>query len=396
MKINHKKIFVMALSTLSAAILTTQAYAQTDLFDSLPIVTTKNNNAPFHVLLSDGKFHNIRLDALTPDEADAAQKRAANFKFIKPSSAFTVSTTVPNINQFYGQNQLPPLNQKDFGTCVTFSSSAALSYLTTGSTVNVAPLYVLDQGYIDENGFPHSGWDGLANAGVLLQRLLQSYDGVPGQNQGYYPNYNDTKETYDKLSLEYVFSGEQGNLTSEQLQRSGFDSQLNSYKTLSSSNPATLFTNVKASNLNLTAGSSDNAKIVKKALDNGSLVLMDFDVYDADVPAGNTCTKHNVTTTGTAAYTFDTSTGVLSEESHPKTTNSWVNPTGCLLGGHQIWVVDYGTDKQGNMMFFIRNSWGHSGDQGQYYMSDSYLNSAASYAAQLYLAAPAGNNGQKS
>lgn len=388
---NNKKSFGIMITALSAAIMSANGYAQKPDYDSLPISTALDNNAPFHVTLSDGQIHTIRLDALTPDQIEAAQKRAASFSPVKTSSSYTVTSTVPNINKFYGKNQVPPLNQKDFGTCVTFSSSAALSYLTTGTTNSVSPLYILDQGYIDENGFKDSGWDGLSNAGVLLQRLLPAYGDKKGDNQGYYANYDETRKTYDILSAEYALSGEQGHLTSEQLKKSGFDKQLNSYKSLSSSDPAILFTNVTASKLNLSEGSAQNAKIVKDALDKGSLVLMDFDVYDANVSSGPRCVKHGVTTTGTANYQFDTTTGILTQDTTAKTTNSWVNPTGCLLGGHQIWVISYATDKDGNVMFFIRNSWGYTGDQGQYYMSDSYLNNAVSYAAQVSLSVPEKN-----
>ena len=110
---------------------------------------------------------------------------------------------------------------------------------------------------------------------------------------------------------------------------------------------------------------------------------MDFNVYDSN--ASKSCTKGAVSTQGTAKYTYNSSTGTLTQSTPDKDTNAWVNPTKCLLGEHQIWVVSYGTDNAGNTMFIIRNSWGDSGDQGQYYMSDVYLNNAATYAAQVSL-----------
>lgn len=379
MDIKYTQIMSVIVGTFFAVV----SNAKTDKFDTLPIIDIENNNAPFNLRLSDGSTQNVRLQALTQDQADTAMKLAASVQPVTPSQVYTVTTTVPNINNFYGSDQLPVLNQKDFGTCVTFSSSAALSYLTTGTTTNVSPLYILDQGYIDKDGFKHSGWDGLKNAGVLLQRLLASYENVPGVNQGYYPNYDKTRSTYDVLSKEYELSGEQGNLTAKQLKKSGFYSQLAHYHTIAAKTAPTLFTNVTASNLNLSTGSSKNGDLVKQALDNGNLVLMDFDVYDSN--SSKSCTKGAVTTTGTATYTYNSSTGTLTQSTPDNGTNAWVNPTGCLLGGHQIWVVPYGTDKAGNTMFIIRNSWGQSGDQGQYYMSNSYLNNAATYAAQVSL-----------
>ncbi len=379
MEIKYTKIMSIIVGTFFVA----TSNATTPHFDTLPIIKKDNNNAPFRLRLSNGNEQNIRLQALTQSEAVNAMKIGSNVQNVKPSQTYTVTTTVPNINSFYGNGQLPVLNQQDFGTCVTFSTSAALSYLTTGTTTNVAPLYVLDQGYIDEDGFKHSGWDGLTNAGVLLQRILASYENVPGQNQGYYPNYDQTKNTYDLLSKEYELSGEQGNLTAKQLKKSGFYKQLATYHATAAKTSPTLFTNVIASNLNLSTGSSKNASIVKQALDNGNLVLMDFNVYDSN--ASKSCTKGAVSTQGTAKYTYNSSTGTLTQSTPDKDTNAWVNPTKCLLGEHQIWVVSYGTDNAGNTMFIIRNSWGDSGDQGQYYMSDVYLNNAATYAAQVSL-----------
>lgn len=384
MQTKYTPIMAVILSTVFVPVLHAETTANSNKFDTLPIIDSKNNNAPFKLRLADGSVQNIRLQPLTQAEADTAMKISASLQVTPPSPTYTVTTSVPNINNFYGTSQLPVLNQQDFGTCVTFSSSAALSYLTTGTTTNVSPLYILDQGYIDENGFKHSGWDGLANAGVLLQRVLPKYENAPGQNQGYYPNYNQTQPTYVDLSKKYQLSGEQGNLTAKQLKNSGYYQQLANFQATAAKTDATLLTNVVASNLNLSTGNANNTKLVKQALDAGNLVLMDFNVYDANV--SSSCKKGNVTTTGTAEYTYNSTSGTITQTTPAGiNTNAWVNPTGCLLGGHQIWVVSYGTDTAGNTLFIIRNSWGNSGDQGQYYMSDFYLNNAASYAAQVSL-----------
>lgn len=355
-------------------------------FSSLPVLTTKHNNRPFNIPLPDGSVKHVRLLPLTPEEANSVSKRAAAAKPIAPSPTYTITSPAPNINGFYGSNQFPVLNQQDFGTCVTFSASAALSYLTTGTTTNVSPLYSLDQGVLDEEGLQGSGWDGLINAGEILHRLLPQYGGIPGENLGYYPNYTLTKNTYTLLSKEYEKSGAEGDLTPAQLHKSGFYKQLSAYHSMSNNTPPILFNNVTASDLNLTAGSPNNAILVKQALDKGHLVLLDFDIFDANVPAGDKCTTEGVSSMGTARYTYDASTGTLTQSPAPKgyEINSWVNATGCLLGGHQIWVISYGTDPSGHLMFVIRNSW-ILGDQGQYYMSESYLNTAASYAAELSL-----------
>ena len=362
---------------------------------SLPI-TNAATNRPFYNTLPDGTQFAVRLDPISQQEAAVMQKQAASLlTIVMPSSSYAVTSPAPNIDSFYGKDQLQALNQKDFGTCVTFSTAAALSYLTTGlmNTGAVSPLYLLDQGYIDQdNSFDGSGWEGLADAGVLLERLLLAYQEmprkrIPGKNEGYYPSYDDTRATYDRLSAEYAQSSEQGELTVEQLQKSGFDKQLSDYQTMADATPATLFSKVRAANLNISIGSPFNAVRVKRALDAGHLVLLDFNIFDANVPTGPECTNGNVTTMGTARYKFDSSTNVLTKDASSKeSNNTWADPRNCLLGGHQVWVISYATDQVGRLMFVIRNSWGDTGDQSQYYMSEFYLNNAASYASELSLA----------
>lgn len=209
-----------------------------------------------------------------------------------------------------------------------------------------------------------------------MKRLLPKYQGQPGKNQGYYPSYTATSNNYNLLSQDYANSDEQGLLTTDQFTAGLFDKELSTYKSMSADTAPTVISNVTATDLNLSPGNADNAAIVKQALDNGHLVLVAVILFDANVPAGKPNTKDTATTTGTEYYSYNPETGVLTQNATAEVTNTWVHPTGCVLGGHGIWLVSYATDELGNTMFFVRNSWGDSGDQGQYYMSDTYLNNA--------------------
>jgi hypothetical protein len=132
-------------------------------------------------------------------------------------------------------------------------------------------------------------------------------------------------------------------------------------------------------------GSSNSSKIIA-ALQAGKMVLLDFNIYDSSVTQDSKqCTTYgaNLSPNGNAAYVYDATSGQLTLEApNGQNNNTWYSPTGCLMGGHQVWVVGYATSGS-NYLFVIRNSWGPSGDQGQYYMTDTYLNGAATYAAAV-------------
>lgn len=339
----------------------------------------------------------IRLMPLTQEHIQKANQMALQSASLQSASVPETSYSLGNgingfPNNFYSSSpNLTPLNQQSFGTCVTFSTSAALSYLYSNysSTVNVSPLDILDAGYeLNTTNISLTGWDGLQDAATLLTRL---------QTVGYYNNYNNTATTYNNLSNAYLNTqtGNQGSetgLTIAQLQNiPGFSSQLSAFDNLGGINSYTnTFTNLSSKWSNLfTDYSSNNATLVKNALDNGDVVLLAFDIYYASVAANSTnCTNGvGVHTVGTMQYKYNPSTGTINQTTASSATanNTWASPTGCLLGGHEVWVVGYATASDGSLVFIIRNSWGNSGDSGQYYMTDTYLNTAASSASIVHL-----------
>lgn len=332
----------------------------------------------------------IRLMPLSQEQTDNANKISLNNQSLLSAASVPSSYNIGNgINgfptNFYNNasvSNLIPLNQLYFGSCVTFSEVAALSYLRSSysSTVDISPLDLLDAGYsLYPNDMSSTGWDGLADASTLLNRL---------PSIGYYENYAATNTAYANLSNAYENSGDTGDLTITQLKKlSGFNTQLNSYNSLGGINGSFTYSfNDIASKWStlFNAQGVGNSSLVKDALNNGQVVLLDFNVYDASNGANSSaCLSGNIQTVGTLDFTYNSNVGTFTLNTTGTQNNTWAYPTGCLAGGHQVWIVGYATANDGSTLFVIRNSWGNSGDQGQYYMTDTYLDNAATYAAAV-------------
>lgn len=328
-------------------------------------------------------IQHIRLMPLTQDQINKANLISAqNTSLLSTSildTTFNVANGVSGFPANFYNNaavaNLIPLNQLSFGTCVTFSEAAALSYLNSryNSTVNISPVDLLYAGYLlNQTDMSSTEWDGLSDASTLLNRL---------ESIAYYKNYNATNNTYSSLSSAYDNSGDSGDLTFAQLTASYNNlGGVNGNFTYNFSNLAGNWTTLfNDSGLN-------NSSLITNALDNGQIVLLDFNVYDANSAANSSaCLSGNVHTVGTMDYQYNSSTGTINQATAASASqnNTWALPTGCLAGGHQVWVIGYSKASDGSLLFIIRNSWGNSGDQGQYYMTDTYLNSASTYAAAV-------------
>lgn len=371
----------------------------------LPVSIERNNNRSFTIC---GKYHHadsladlakesggwgcvagnkqIRLNPLSKQEEQDAKATGGSLAAVGvPIESFAIQ--VGGLNgfpqNFYNPSNanFMPLDQQSFGSCVTFSSTAGLSYLNSGytSTVNVSALDLLDRGFVFAgNNVTNSGWDGLQNASDLLSRLSESY--------GYYNSYNANIASYVALADQYSYGGYTGNLTTQQLTGlPSWNSQFNTYLGYTGA-PNQLLNGYTWTPIFTSTLASDKASGVVTALNAGKIVLLDFNIYDSSLDESSpACTTYgsNLLPDGNAAYVNINNTLYL-EAPNGQNNNAWYWPTGCLLGGHQVWVIGYATASNGQLMFVIRNSWGYSGDQGQYYMSESYLQSAGSYAAAVY------------
>ncbi|MBY0245489.1 MAG: hypothetical protein K2Q03_08565 [Sphingobacteriaceae bacterium] len=373
----------------------------------LPISVERNNNKLFFLCGKYNHPHNesdlvhgfggciaapkgIRLNPLSKDqEQEALASGGTSSATGMPIESYSLTSGISGFPaNFYAtlnsnNPNLVPLDQQSFGSCVTFSSTAGLSYLNTNytSTVSVSPLDLLNRGFIYAgNQVNNSGWDGLSNASDLLSRLSATY--------GYYGNYNSNIAEYVTLANQYSYGGYTGNLTTAQLTGlPEWNPQFNAY--MSNYNNSALPQNQLLngytwSPLFKTVSAANKSQALVTALDAGNVVLMDFNIYDSSINESSpACSTYgsNLSPNGNAAYVNINNTLYL-EVPNGQNNNTWYWPTGCLMGGHQIWVVGYATDPQsGQLLFVIRNSWGPSGDQGQYYMSESYVQGAASYAA---------------
>lgn len=336
-------------------------------------------------------MQNIRLMPLSPQQESQARQIALQNLALQSATTIPSSYNLANgisgfPNNFYnnaGVANLIPLNQLSFGSCVTFSEAAALSYSYSSytATTNISPLDILDAGYsLYPNDMSSTGWDGLTDASTLLNRL---------PSIGYYESYAATNSEYSALASDYDNSGDSGNLTTTQLTNlADFSNQLAAYNNLGGVNGSFTynFNNLSGNwSTLISAPASNDSQLITSALDSGKVVLLDFNVYDSDVAANSTdCQNGNIHTVGTMAYQYNSSTSTINQiTATASTNNTWANATGCLAGGHQVWIIGYATASDGSVIFVIRNSWGNSGDQGQYYMTDSYLNSAITYAATV-------------
>lgn len=325
----------------------------------------------------------IRLTHLSPEHLQKAQLfTLQNAQLLAataaPATSYAIAKGVSGFPaNFYSNSsaKLIPLNQQYFGSCVTFSTVAGVSYIDSNyaSTTDISPLDILDEGYeMYPTDISSTGWDGLPDASTLLGRM---------PNLAYYHNYNDTVSTYNALSTAYQNSGDTGDLTISQLTRlSGFSSQLSKFEQLAATSNGMAFSNVSNAWSQLASDySTNNASIIKSALDNGNIVLIGFDVYDSSEAANSSaCLNGQGSTLGSAEYLYNAASSSVNKISSAAASNydAWTNPSGCVLGGHEVWIVGYSKSTSGQLIFTIRNSWGNSGDNGQYYMTDNYVNTA--------------------
>jgi len=373
----------------------------------LPVSIERNNNRSFRIC---GKYHHaetladltnesggfgcvaadkqIRLNPLSKQSEEEAKANGGSLAAVamNPIESFTIQAGGLNgfPQNFYSPSNpnYMPLDQQTFGSCVTFSSTAGLSYLNSNytSTVNVSALDLLDRGFAYVgNSVTNSGWDGLQTAADLLSRLSESY--------GYYNSYNANISSYILLSDQYSYGGDTGNLTTQQLTGlPEWNPQFSTYSNYATSAPNQLLNGYTWSPIFSSTLASNKAQGIVSALNAGKVVLLDFNIYDSSLDESSpACSTYgsNLLPDGTAAY-VNINGSLYLEAPNGQNNNTWYWPTGCLLGGHQVWVIGYASASNGQLMFVIRNSWGYSGDQGQYYMSESYLQSAGSYAAAVY------------
>lgn len=128
----------------------------------------------------------IRLTHLSPEHLQKAQLfTLQNAQLLAATAAPATSYAIANgvsgfpVN-FYSNSsaKLIPLNQQYFGSCVTFSTVAGVSYIDSNyvSTTDISPLDILDEGYeMYPNDISSTGWDGLPDASTLLDSVVMKF-----------------------------------------------------------------------------------------------------------------------------------------------------------------------------------------------------------------------------
>jgi len=360
--------------------------------NSLPIIAGKNNQRLFtlgantqEIQLNSSPLTNnrvISLKPLTQDQANKAQElgqqqanllattRELNGAF---SSTYSAASSIKDTNSFFDSTQ-EVLDQGAFGSCVSFATDAALGYLSLGNTNAISPLDTLFQGYLD---YPHdmalTGWDGLANAGQVLTRVIDA-------REGYYHSYKQTKSLYNSLSDNYASLNVSGDLTFTDLNKvAGFNTALQDYYNLTLQQAAKQINNITYNNLHVSQGSVNNSLKIKQALDNGHKVVLGFAMYDYTQKPG--CNDGEVR--GDSFYSYNNGTLTMTQNSKQK--DAWTKAYGCVLGGHEVFVTSYFQNSAGQLIFLIRNSWSNSfGDRGNFYMTADYLNQAGFDGFEVY------------
>lgn len=354
---------------------------------NLPVVIGENNQRLFNVNYnedangknltgaSNNKF--ISLRPLTKEEAIQADKigqeqgNSLNTTSLNATSnsVFSVADPILDTPEFFNGHQ-EVLDQGSFGSCVTFATNAALSYVSTGVTTNIAPLDTLLQGFLNnQNDMTKTGWDGLNGTGQILMRILDN-------REGYYRSYTQTKDLYNNLSHNYSKINTGGDLTLSKLYNvDGFKDNIEIYDSIVKAHyPQKQINNIVYNNLNIKQGSNNNAIKLKQSLDSGHKVVVGFVIYDSlQKPK---CKNGNVN--GDAYFKYDNSKTLVTNASLVSTKkDAWTKASGCALGGHEVIVASYFENEAGQLIFLIRNSWSdQAGDQGNYYMTADYFNRA--------------------
>ncbi|MDI1352933.1 MAG: C1 family peptidase [bacterium] len=269
---------------------------------------------------------------------------------LNKSTPVITSTFTPNLPRKIdlGMNDVPVLDQGNYGSCVTFATTTALNAAMNQGDY-ISQLCQLQLGnYLETNGYIPSGWNGSLGRTVLSQidtfgiinKEKQKIMGCGGLTQ--YPSQNEAIPTTS-------ISVEQFKQLSENLnEKTGWSPILD------------LFTAIERVDTNKTI--SD----IKIALNENDRVTVGVLLLDFDLGLMGAVGTHNA----------KLDTWVLTPEI---ARDIYLRPT---FGGHEMVITGYdddatAVDDQGRVhkgLFSLRNSWGDKvGNKGDFYMSYDYF-----------------------
>ena len=252
-----------------------------------------------------------------------------------------------------GMNNVPPLDQGQHSTCVTFAVSGAIdASLNRGQYTSPLCLLRLGQ-YLERTNWIPSGWDGFSAAILLLDRI-KLYGIISLENQQRY----GCGGVYEYPYRTPVPTGEMSLKTYRQYHEMLMQDKV-SWSFLWSVYGALFET--------------DGVKKTKLALSKGNRVLVSVILPRVYVGvAGATGTYH--VTEDTWVYSAEI------ESSFNK-----------KMAGHAMIVTGYddkayAVDRQGHIhrgLFTLRNSWGPVADEGNFYMTYDYFDGMVMEAIQI-------------
>lgn len=254
-----------------------------------------------------------------------------------------------------GMNGVPVLDQGWHGTCVTFAITAALDALI-GQGDYISQLCNLELGgYLEQNGYRPSGWDGTWGPSVLEQSL--AYGVINKTNQ---------KEKSCAGVTEYP---------SHDASNTGNPMPLTDFRQLSENLQDTIYweplLNITQRMFNNYDHAYDGDKVlqdVKKSLANKALGR------ESRVTFGTILPVMHCMAGACARYHQQNDTWALT-----KTIDNDVDP---VFGGHEMVITGYdddavAVDNEGQVhkgLLTIRNSWGNDvGDNGDFYMTYDFF-----------------------
>lgn len=303
----------------------------------IPIKHIKNNIDSSYDIDTLTGFKIIKLMSITPNQKMIEKNRLALAKLKEEGGEKDYSSGILPFKDFdpdngsvdLGMGNVPVLDQGRYGTCVTFSSTAALdAKLNLGDYIDQQCVLALNKGL----GF--NFWNGAKNAVQILNPLKQN--GIIEKGNCFGTKYADPSQIIN---------------VSEYRNRSTQDykDQIN-------------FTYLKTSNLDR----------LKKALNSKNRVIIGTSLANIK--------RNPISVNGFDMKINDEQTnGGLWACQQPSDDVNYCpeNPK----AGHEVIIIGYDDNQQ---LLKVRNSWGTNiGDNGNYYMTYAFFNAMVSDQTEL-------------
>lgn len=286
---------------------------------------------------------------------------------ISPPMYLIVESNLSDQTNNYFSESNYPYNQSEFGICASASLNSLMGYIINGNTNSFSLPGFMALSYVHpfningvNNNYYLFGSPNISN----IYAFVESYGFVlrnPAINEsGYFVTlYNEYKAiqplAITNLMQTALFSSEVENIPESQTK----PLNMSNYKTLG---------------LVGDANSQTPSQRLALTLDQGYLIQ--FMIYPI-----------NIGLKLQYKYSYNPETKLLTRTADQlsESNNTWttLDPTvkNFNLGSqHWIYVFSYATTVTGEKIFFVRNSWGNGkGENGNYYMTESFINGSIYY-----------------